>query len=176
MKTLHSLLRSASVLMCALALAACAAKPNDTPLKVGDKAPDFELKSDDGRIIKLSDYKDKTVVLFFYPKDETPGCTKEVCAFRDVYADFRAADIEVFGISIDDVASHQAFKQKQNLNFTLLSDETKEVCKKYGVLGAMGFAQRVTFLIGKGGVIKKIFREVQPESHAREVLEVAKTI
>ncbi|MDW8020086.1 MAG: peroxiredoxin [Chloroherpetonaceae bacterium] len=115
-------------------------------------------------------------MLFFYPKDETPGCTKEACAFRDVYAEFKAADIEVFGISVDNVASHQAFKQKQNLNFTLLADETKEVCKKYGVLGALGFAQRVTFLIGKGGVIKKIFRDVQPEVHAKEVLEVAKTI
>ncbi|PIO48773.1 MAG: thioredoxin-dependent thiol peroxidase [[Chlorobium] sp. 445] len=159
-----------------LYLTGCAAKPNDTALKVGDMAPDFELKADDGRTVKLSDYKDKTVVLFFYPKDETPGCTKEACAFRDTYDDFKAAGIEVFGISVDNIDSHQAFKKKQNLNFTLLSDETKDVSKKYGVLGLMGYSQRVTFLIGKGGIIKKIFKDVNPEQHAKEVLEIAKAV
>ncbi|MFN3426349.1 MAG: thioredoxin-dependent thiol peroxidase [Candidatus Thermochlorobacter sp.] len=169
-------LRFLSTLLVLLYLVGCAAKPNDTALKVGDTAPDFELKADDGRTVKLSDYKDQTVVLFFYPKDETPGCTKEACAFRDTYDDFKAAGIEVFGISVDNIDSHQAFKQKQNLNFTLLSDETKAVSKKYGVLGLMGFSQRVTFLIGKGCVIKKIFKDVNPEQHAKEVLEVAKAV
>jgi peroxiredoxin Q/BCP len=159
-----------------LYMVGCAAKPNDTSLKVGDVAPDFSLKADDGRTITLSECRGKTVVLFFYPKDETPGCTKEACAFRDVYDDFKANGIEVFGISVDNVESHQAFKKKENLNFTLLADETKEVSKKYGVLGMMGFAQRVTFLIGKDGIIKKIFKDVKPEQHAKEVLDIAKSI
>lgn len=175
MKRLFSI-RSLVALFALLYLAGCAAKSNETNLKVGDAAPDFELRTDDGRTVKLSDYRDKVVVLFFYPKDETPGCTKEACAFRDAYEDFKAAGIEVFGISVDDVESHQAFKKKENLNFTLLADETKEVSKKYGVLGAMGFSQRVTFLIGKGGVIKKIFKDVKPEQHAKEVLDVAKLV
>lgn len=96
--------------------------------------------------------------------------------FRDTYDDFKAAGIEVFGISVDNIDSHQAFKKKQNLNFTLLSDETKDVSKKYGVLGLMGYSQRVTFLIGKGGIIKKIFKDVNPEQHAKEVLEIAKAV
>lgn len=168
--------RTLPILFSLLYMMGCAAKPNETSLKVGDVAPDFALKADDGRIVKLSECRGKTVVLFFYPKDETPGCTKEACAFRDAYDDFKANGIEVFGISVDDVESHQAFKKKENLNFTLLSDETKEVSKKYGVLGMMGFAQRVTFLIDKDGIIKKIFKDVRPEQHAKEVLDVAKSM
>jgi peroxiredoxin Q/BCP len=116
----------------------CAAKPNDTILKEGDVAPDFTLKADDGRSITLSECRGKNVVLFFYPKDETPGCTKEACAFRDTYEEFKSAGIEVYGISVDNVQSHQAFKKKENLNFTLLSDETKEVSKKVWCVGHDG--------------------------------------
>ncbi len=159
-----------------LYIVGCAAKPNDTILKEGDVAPDFTLKADDGRSVTLSECRGKTVVLFFYPKDETPGCTKEACTFRDTYEEFKSVGIEVYGISVDNVQSHQAFKKKENLNFTLLSDETREVSKKYGVLGTMGFSQRVTFLIGKDGIIKKIFKDVKPELHAKEVLDIAKSI
>jgi peroxiredoxin Q/BCP len=91
----------------------CAAKPNDTSLKVGDVAPDFSLKADDGRTITLSECRGKTVVLFFYPKDETPGCTKEACAFRDVYEEFKSAGIEVFGISVDNVHRIKPLRKKK---------------------------------------------------------------
>lgn len=147
----------------------------DLTLKEGDAAPDFALKSDDGRMVKLSDYKNRTIVLFFYPKDETPGCTKEACAFRDSFAEYKKANIEVLGVSVDSVDSHQKFKKNQRLTFTLLSDEDKQASKAYGVLSAMGFSKRVTFII-KDGVIKKIYPSVSPAEHAAEVLADAKAV
>ncbi len=143
----------------------------------GKPAPDFALPGDDGRMVKLSDYKGKQpVVLYFYPKDESPGCTKEACTFRDNLADFKKAGIEVLGVSVDSVEAHQKFKQKENLNFPLLSDEKKDVTKQYGVLGASGVANRVTFVIDKTGTVRKIYHDVAPAEHSAEALAFAKTL
>ena len=144
-------------------------------LKEGDAAPDFALKADDGRTVKLADYKNRTIVMYFYPKDETPGCTKEACAFRDSFAEYKKAGIEVLGVSVDSVESHQAFKKNQRLTFTLLSDESKEASKAYGVLSSAGYSKRVTFII-KDGVIKKIYPQVSPAEHAAEVLADARAL
>lgn len=145
-------------------------------LKEGDLAPDFTLLSDRGTPISLSAFKGKPVVLYFYPKDFTPGCTKEACAFRDTFSDFQSAGIEVLGVSVDDVESHQKFKSEHQLNFTLLSDTDKKVSTSYGVLSGLGFSSRITFLIDREGKIKRIFKEVKPEEHAAEVLALAKTL
>ena len=146
-------------------------------LKEGDAAPDFTLAADDGAQVKLSDYKGKQpVVLYFYPKDETPGCTKQACAFRDALADYRKAGIEVFGISVDTVEAHQAFKKNQKLNFRLLADADKQVSAAYGVLGERGYASRTTFVVGKDGQIKRVFEKVDPALNAGEVLAFAKTL
>ena len=146
-------------------------------LEEGAAAPDFALPTDDGRTVKLSDYKGKqTVVLYFYPKDETPGCTKQACAFRDSFADFRKANVEVLGVSVDDVESHKAFKKNQRLTFTLLADDKKEVSTAYGVLTSSGYSRRVTFIIDKDGVIRKIYRNVDPALNAAETLAFAKSL
>ncbi len=149
---------------------------SELTLKEGDPAPDFTLLADNGESVSLSSLKGKPVVLYFYPKDFTPGCTKEACAFRDAFSQFQTAGIEVLGVSVDDVASHQKFKSEHNLNFRLLSDTEKKVSTAYGVLSAMGFSNRITFLIDREGKIKRVFKEVKPEEHASEVLAVAKTL
>jgi peroxiredoxin Q/BCP len=147
-------------------------------LKVGDKAPDFTLKSDSGKKVSLSQFiGKKEVVLYFYPKDNTPGCTKEACSFRDSLSAFSNKNTEVLGVSPDSVKSHQNFIQKQNLNFTLLSDPDHEVAEAYGAWGEkslygkkyMGIL-RTTFIIGKDGKIKRVFEKVKPEGHAQEIL------
>jgi peroxiredoxin Q/BCP len=147
-------------------------------LKAGDKAPDFTLKSDSGKKISLSQFLGKKeVVLYFYPKDNTPGCTKEACSFRDSLSAFSNKNTEVLGVSPDSVKSHQNFIQKQNLNFTLLSDPDHEVAEAYGAWGEkslygkkyMGIL-RTTFIIGKDGKIKRVFEKVKPEGHAEEIL------
>lgn len=143
----------------------------------GSPAPDFTLPSDDGRMVKLSDYKGKQpVVLYFYPKDETPGCTKQACSFRDNFKAFKDAGIEVLGVSVDTVDAHKAFKRNQKLNFTLLADDKKEVSKQYGVLSERGYSSRVTFVIDKQGVVRKIYTNVDPVANATETLEFAKTL
>ena len=143
----------------------------------GKPAPDFALPSDDGRTVKLSDYRGKQpVVLYFYPKDETPGCTKQACSFRDNFAAFREAGVEVLGVSVDSVESHKEFKRKQNLNFTLLSDDEKRVSRQYGVLGSFGYASRVTFVVDKNGVIRRIYRDVDPAANAAETLAFARSL
>jgi peroxiredoxin Q/BCP len=149
---------------------------SELTLKEGDLAPDFTLTSESGAQVSLSSLKGKPVVLYFYPKDFTPGCTKEACAFRDTFAEFQAAGVEVLGVSVDNVESHQKFKSEHNLNFTLLADTEKKVSTAYGVMSAMGFSNRVTFLIDRDSKIKRIFKEVKPEEHAAEVLALAKTL
>ena len=147
-------------------------------IKIGIKAPNFVLKDQDGEPHKLSDYLGRPVVLYFYPKDDTPGCTKEACSFRDSFADFKKVGIEVLGVSIDDEASHVKFREKYSLPFTLLSDPDKKVVEKYGVWVEKnnygkrywGIA-RTTFLINADGEIIHVFEKVKPEEHAREVLE-----
>ncbi len=144
--------------------------------KVGNKAPTFSAPASTGKKVKLTDYKGKTVVLYFYPKDNTPGCTKEACGFRDHYAAMKRAGIEVLGISPDAMTSHEKFIAKYELPFTLLSDENHEICQKYGVWQeknmygkkTMGVA-RTTFIIDKDGKLAHVFEKVKPEGHEQEV-------
>jgi thioredoxin-dependent peroxiredoxin len=147
------------------------------PVAEGDVAPAFESKTTSGETIRLADLKGKAVVLYFYPKDDTPGCTKEACSFRDAYADFKKKGALVFGVSPDPAKAHDKFTKKFNLPFPLLLDEEKKIINAYGVWGQKTFwgrkymgVYRVTFLIGKDGRIKKIWPEVKPEDHANEVL------
>jgi len=145
----------------------------------GKPAPDFELTSDSGEHVKLSSLRGKPVVLYFYPKDDTPGCTTQACGIRDVYADFRARGAVVLGVSPDDEASHVKFKQKYSLPFTLLADPGHEVAEKYGVWKernlygkkSMGI-ERSTFVIDADGNVAKAMRRVKPDTHAANVLAV----
>jgi peroxiredoxin Q/BCP len=146
-------------------------------LKEGDKAPDFAVADANGKTVRLKDLRGKKVVLYFYPKDDTPGCTKEACAFRDSFAKFKRRGIEVFGVSLDSEKSHQKFIQKYDLPFGLLADTGKEVSEAYGTYGEKKFMgrkymgnHRMTFLIDEKGKIKKVFERVKPEEHAEEVL------
>lgn len=147
----------------------------------GEKAPEFELMDSEGNLHRLSDYKGQTIVVYFYPKDDTPGCTKEACSFRDTYADFRKAGVEIIGISPDTVNSHAKFTGKYDLPFILLSDPDHEVCEAYGVWGLKkSFGReyegvyRTTFIIGPEGEIKRVFENVRPSDHSQEVLETLK--
>jgi len=151
--------------------------PLKLSLKEGDKAPDFIASTADGSPISLSDFKGKNVVLYFYPKDDTPGCTKEACAFRDEFAAFKDKGVVVLGVSKDSSKAHSKFAQKYKLPFTLLPDEDKKIIEAYGVWGQKSFlgrkymgTHRVTFLIGPDGTIKKIWPKVTPTEHAKEVL------
>jgi peroxiredoxin Q/BCP len=147
-------------------------------IKLNTKAPDFNLPDQDGKLHKLSDYKGKWVLLYFYPKDDTPGCTKEACGIRDEFKNFKNLNIVVLGVSADSSESHKKFSQKYKLPFTLLSDESKKVLKKYGVWGKKKFMGkeyegilRTSFLINPDGKIVKIYEQVKPDIHAKEVLK-----
>lgn len=150
-------------------------------LTVGGKAPAFTLPAGDGGKISLSEMRGKRTILYFYPKDDTPGCTQESCDFRDNLASFNRAGAAVIGISRDSIASHEKFKKKHKLNFPLASDECGEVCEKYGVWVQksmygkkyMGI-ERSTFLIDERGRIEKIWRKVKVKDHAAEVLNEVK--
>jgi len=146
-------------------------------LQVGDKAPDFDLMADDGKQIRLRDLKGQTVVLYFYPKDDTPGCTKEACAFRDDYR-LLSKKAALLGVSLDDLKSHQKFRQKYGLPFPLLSDEGARISKAYGVYKQKSMygrsfwgIERTTFIIGPDGRIQAIFPRVKVDGHSREVQE-----
>jgi thioredoxin-dependent peroxiredoxin len=158
-------------------------KAVDLKLKEGDQAPDFSAPVQDGSVLSSKDLRGKPVVLYFYPKDDTPGCTKEACGFRDIYGDFRKAGAVVLGVSADPVKAHQKFVEKFNLPFQLLADTEKKIVQDYGVWGEKSFMgrkymgiHRVTFLIGPDGTIAKIWPEVKPEKHAAEVLEAIKAL
>ena len=153
------------------------AKEIQLQLQVGDVAPGFTAATSGGGEIALADYRGRNVILYFYPRDDTPGCTKEACAFRDHFADFKKQGAVVFGVSADSVKSHDKFVEKFKLPFTLLADEDREIVQAYGVWGEKSFmgrkyqgVYRVTFLIGPDGKIKQIWPEVKPEEHAAEVL------
>ena len=143
----------------------------------GKPAPDFELTSDDGEKVKLSDFRGQPVVLYFYPKDDTPGCTAQACGIRDAYGDFASRGAVVLGVSPDAESSHAKFKQKYSLPFTLLADREHEVAERYGVWveknsygqKKMG-VERSTFLIDGEGNVAKVMRRVKPDTHAAEVL------
>ena len=146
-------------------------------LKVGDFAPAFTAATQGGGRVSLAEQRGQHVVLFFYPRDNTPGCTKEACAFRDQFAAFRARGASVFGVSTDPVKSHDKFLEKYQLPFTLLADEDRAIVTAYGVWGEKRFlgrryqgTHRVTFLIGPDGRIRKIWPKVKPAEHAAEVL------
>jgi len=147
-------------------------------LKVGDLAPDFKAKSTEGKEMSLKELRGKNVVLYFYPKDDTPGCTREACDFRDNLKRLSAKDTVVFGMSHDSLESHDKFRKKYDLPFSLLSDEDKKISETYGVYKKkslygrifMGI-ERTTFVIGKDGKIKKIFPKVKVDGHIEEVFQ-----
>ncbi len=146
-------------------------------------APDFKALDQDGKEHKLSDYKGEWVLIYFYPKDDTPGCTKEACSIRDLVPNFKKLKLQIFGVSIDSVKSHKKFSKKYDLPFTLLSDENKKIVKMYGVWGKkklwgreyMG-TFRTSFLIDPKGKIVKIYEKVNPEMHAKQILEDLKKL
>lgn len=150
-------------------------------LTEGKKAPAFKLKDQDGNIVSLKDFSGKHVVLYFYPKDDTSGCTKEACSFRDNLPDFSKIKAVILGVSADSIESHKKFQEKYNLPFTLLSDEDKKVVNDYGVWVEksmygrkyMGI-ERTTFIIDENGKIKKIFNKVKVDGHTEEVLSALK--
>jgi peroxiredoxin Q/BCP len=146
-------------------------------LKEGDPAPDFTSVTNEGRQLSLSEFRGKSVVLYFYPRDDTPGCTKEACAFRDEFSALKQQGAVVMGVSTDSQKSHAKFTTKYKLPFTLLADEDKSIVQAYGVWGQKSFlgrkymgTNRVTFLIGPDGRIRKIWTDVKPAQHAKEVL------
>lgn len=148
-------------------------------ISAGIPAPDFELQDDTGTSRKLSDYRGRNVVLYFYPKDDTPGCTKEACNFRDDYSAYEQAGVAILGVSPDNVKSHAKFKKKFELQFPLLADEDHKVCDLYGVWGPKKFmgreydgVLRTTFLIDGDGNIVKVFENVRPAEHSAELLSV----
>lgn len=148
-------------------------------VNVGDTAPDFTLTSQKGEQVSLSQFRGKkNVVLYFYPKDETRGCTREACTFRDSFELFTDLGAEVIGVSADTVESHKAFAQHYNLPFTLLSDMDNIVRKKYGAESTIGFIPgRVTFVIDKNGVVRHVFSsQLQPEKHVEEARQVLKKL
>lgn len=147
-------------------------------LEVGVKAPNFILKNKDGEEFALSNYLGKKVVVYFYPKDNTPGCTRQACAFRDNYDEFKKRDIVVIGISKDSEDSHKKFIEKYELPFILLSDPTLEVMEQYGVWGEKKMygktvfgVSRSTFLINEEGVIEKVFKKANPDTNAEDILK-----
>lgn len=150
-------------------------------VEIGKKAPDFTLLSQDNNIVKLSDFKGKDVVLYFYPKDDTPGCTSEACNFRDNLDMFLNLNAVVIGISPDSVESHKKFATKYNLPFLLLADPEKKVLKKYGVWKEKSLygkkymgVERTTYIIDKEGKVKKVFQKVKVNNHHNEVIEALK--
>ena len=152
-------------------------------IKEKTKAPDFELKNEKGEIVKLSDYHGETVILYFYPKDDTPGCTTEACNFRDDYSQYERAGVRILGVSPDSAKSHEKFKTKHGLPFPLLSDEDHHVAEAYGVWGLKKFMGkeyfgilRTTFLIDKKGMVARVFEGVKPATHSEEVLQAVNSL
>ncbi|MGB2693441.1 MAG: peroxiredoxin [Thermodesulfobacteriota bacterium] len=145
--------------------------------KVGDQAPGFEAETYGGEKINLNDYKGKsTVALYFYPKDNTPGCTKEACSLRDGMDELQELGVQVLGVSTDGVKAHENFRNKFELNFPLLSDKSKDIITAYGVESEYGSARRITFLIDKSAVIRHVWMKVKTASHSDEVLEKVKEL
>jgi len=146
-------------------------------LKERSVAPDFAAKDANGELVRLKDLRGQKVVLYFYPRDDTPGCTKEACSFRDAFAQFKRRNIRILGVSVDSEASHSKFTAKYKLPFTLIADPDHAIADAYGVYGEKKFmgrtymgVKRITYLIDEKGKIKKVFEKVKPEEHAQEVL------
>jgi peroxiredoxin Q/BCP len=161
-----------AAIVTAILIAVSALAAETSPFE-GRMAPDFRLQDQTGEWRSLEDYRGQWVVLYFYPKDDTPGCTTEACNFRDDIYRYKAKGAAVLGVSLDDVASHQEFAEKYELPFPLLADTEHDAAKKYGVLttlGPMKFAKRETFLIDPEGKIARHYADVDPEAHAKNVL------
>ena len=152
-------------------------KAASAALKVGQKAPDFTLLNDAGQKVKLSDFRGQNVVLYFYPKDDTPGCTKEACGFRDRIADLKKDNVEVVGVSFDSPESHQKFISKYNLNFPLLADTDGKIADAYGVkMPTRPMAKRVSFLIGLDGKIAHVTDTMNADTHLTEMKSAVEKI
>jgi peroxiredoxin Q/BCP len=166
-------MKSFLFLLAAVVLARGSAFGGEMP-KVGDAAPDFSVAASDGKTVHLKDYVGKSnLILYFYPKDDTPGCTKEACSFRDTFSEFKGLDATVFGVSFDSVESHKAFIEKYNLPFVLLADTDKKVATTYGVADENSrVASRITFVINKAGKIAYVNPKVNPATHAAELRTV----
>lgn len=148
-------------------------------VREGESAPDFTLPDQEGKPVTLSKLRGKWVVLYFYPKDDTPGCTKEACSFRDNIVAIQQLNATVLGVSVDSVASHKKFSDKHNLNFQILSDDQFKVTRQYGTLTrfmGMDIARRSTVIIDPKGTLRKLFPSVQPEDHAREIHQALKIL
>jgi thioredoxin-dependent peroxiredoxin len=146
-------------------------------VQVGDNAPELKLKDQDGHLVFLRDFFDKKwVVLYFYPMDDTPGCTKEACNFRDNLGRLTELGVQVIGVSVDNYQSHKRFANKFKLDFPLLSDPTKKVTKAYGALAFYRLAKRMTFIIDKQGKVRKIFPKVNPAGHIDEIIEALREL
>lgn len=139
-------------------------------VRMGDPAPDFLLADQTGRVRQLSEYRGRPLVLYFYPRDATPGCTAEACAFRDAWAQLQETGAAVVGVSTDDVESHRRFAEEHQLPFELLADLEGEVAQRYGVPMRMGMSSRITFLIDADGLVRRVFEDVDPAVHADEVI------
>ncbi|MDQ3034382.1 MAG: peroxiredoxin [Myxococcota bacterium] len=139
-------------------------------VRMGDPAPDFMLADQTGRVRQLSEYRGQPLVLYFYPRDATPGCTREACAFRDAWTQLQETGARVVGVSTDDVESHRRFAEEHQLPFELLADLEGEVAQRYGVPMRLGMSSRVTFLIDADGVVRRVFEEVDPAIHVDEVI------
>lgn len=162
-----------------IAAALLMAAPLQASPSAGSPAPDFELPDQQGEARRLADYRGKWVVLYFYPKDNTPGCTTQACEFRDNIFAFRRLDAEIVGISLDDVASHKEFADEHGLPFTLLADEGGEVASEYGVLrnfGVVKLASRQTFLVAPDGTVARHYEQVNLETHSEDVLRDIETL
>ena len=158
-----------------LLLAACMGKRPDGGsglLPLGAPAPDFPARDATGKVVHLSDFNGSPRIVYFYPKDETPGCTKEACSFRDAYEQFRAKHVVVVGVSRDSEESHEGFRSAHSLPFPLAADADGSIEKAYGVPSHLGFSSRVSFLVGKDGKIQHVFDKVDPVVHAKEVLDM----
>ncbi len=143
----------------------------------GQAAPAFSSVDQDGKAISLADFKGRAVVLYFYPKDDTPGCTKEACSFRDGYAEIQATGAVILGVSADDAKSHKAFAEKYHLPFQLVADAEHKIIDAYGVkMPVLNMAKRTTFIIDKAGVIHKVFEGVSPATHEPEVMAALKSL
>lgn len=162
-----------------LLLAGCGggqAQQRPTLVEVHSRAPDFAAPDQHGEIVRMSELRGKPVVLYFYPKDGTPGCTEEACAFRDAWERLRQANAQVVGVSTDTVQSHRRFARKHDLCFPLLADPQAHILDRYGVPRALGMAQRVTFIIDRNGYVRRVFRDVDPAVHVEQVLRVLRSL
>jgi peroxiredoxin Q/BCP len=168
----HNILLVALLIASFAVLQSCGG--NAENLSVGNPAPDFTLQDSDGKSYSLSSYKENNpVIIYFYPKAGTPGCTKQACGIRDSFNKFKENEIVVLGVSVDSKESIKEFINDNRLNFPLLSDENKEVSKAYGVLNNIGLDSRITFIVNKQGIIANILRDVDVETHADDVFNIA---